>query len=464
MRFDEHFIQGALTEVSIVNAVFPLDPQFSIDTRTLKQGDIFFALPGAQVDGHDFVADAIKKGAGGICIAHDKKDILKTVDADVLKKKLILVVPKPEYALIRLATVWRSFFNYPVVAITGSVGKTSTKELLAHVLDMHGIPYMVSFGNQNTKIGVALNILRMRTSHKVAIFEVGINKRNEMARISDILRPTTAVITKIGHSHMEGLGSVVDIALEKRDVFKYFTAENIGVINGDQLLLSQVGYPHPVLKFGTKTTNQIQARKIHIGTSATTFTLKIYKEKYNISIANVHEGAVFNSLAVASVAHLLGVPAEGIVAAINAPPVISGRFETRAFKDKSKGALIDDCYSANPESMKAALLAFQKIDTRAKKVVVLGDMLELGMNSPFWHRQLGRFLRKVPSLKHAIFVGDLVKWTSKTVPVGLAITCVSDWKEAITQLNEILDEESLVLVKGSNGMGLTNLVREMADK
>ncbi|HZW61614.1 MAG TPA: cyanophycin synthetase, partial [Candidatus Babeliales bacterium] len=243
----------------------------------------------------------------------------------------------------------------------------------------------------------------------------------------------------------------------------YFTEDSIGVINGDQALLANVGYVHPVLKFGSKTVNQIQARKIHIGSKHTSFILKIYKEKYHIVIKQVHHGVVFNSLAATAVAHLLGVPNNVIVQAIQQPVVIAGRFEQRALKD-NKGTLINDCYNANPESMKAALLAFQKIESNAPKIAVLGDMLELGLNSPFWHRQLGRFLRKVPSLKHLILVGSMVKWTKKTAPVGLTVDVVPTWKEAIEQLKERLGQEAIVLVKGSRGVGLNNLVEAVTEE
>jgi UDP-N-acetylmuramoyl-tripeptide--D-alanyl-D-alanine ligase len=339
MRFDEHFVRGALSELFSVSGVFPQDPQFSVDTRNLNKGDIFFALPGVQCDGHDFLAQAIQKGAGGLCVEVEKKHLLDTLDKSVLEKILVMIVPDTYYAFIRFATVWRAQFDYPVVAITGSVGKTSTKELLSRVLDMHSVSHMASYGNQNTKIGIALNMLRMRATHKVAIFEVGINKRGEMAKLAQMLRPTTAVITNIGHSHMEGLGSIGDIALEKRDIFKYFTAESIGVINGDQLLLSHVGYVHPVLKFGSKTTNQIQARKISISSTKTSFILKIYKDKYLVEVPNVHAGVIFNALAVTATAHLLQVPNEVIIKAIGEPSVVSGRFEMRPLKSR-KGTVI----------------------------------------------------------------------------------------------------------------------------
>ena len=175
---------------------------------------------------------------------------------------------------------------------------------------MHGVEYISSYGNQNTSVGVALNIFKMRAHHQVAIFELGISKRGEMAELARIVRPTIGLIVNIGHAHMEGLGSLQDIALEKKDIFKYFTEKSIGIVNGDQNLLAHAAYVHPVIKFGTKTVNQIQARKIHTSNKHISFMLKIYKQKCSIVLKQTHEGAIFNSLAAAAVAHLLNVPTE----------------------------------------------------------------------------------------------------------------------------------------------------------
>ena len=206
-------------------------------------------------------------------------------------------------AFIKLACAWRDQFNYPVVGITGSVGKTSTKEILKTILRTNGTIFIASEGNQNTRVGVAINIFKMRSHHEAAIFELGISKRGEMAELAKIARPTTAVITNIGHAHMEGFGSLADIALEKRDIFKYFTENSIGIINGDQPLLAHVGYTHPVIKFGSKTINQIQARKIHATGQVLPLYLKSIKKNIRLLLQHPHEGAVMNSLAAASVAY-----------------------------------------------------------------------------------------------------------------------------------------------------------------
>jgi UDP-N-acetylmuramoyl-tripeptide--D-alanyl-D-alanine ligase len=460
MRFDEHFLQGAVPEATFVYKAAIAEPHLSVDTRTLGAGDIFVALKGVTTNGHNYVQEAVNKGAAGLIIDHAHKDLLHTLDQAKLQKMLVLTVPDTLKALVAMAYAWRSGFKGKVVAITGSVGKSSTKEMVQNILTLHDVSHYCSYGNQNTLVGVAMNMLSVRNEHAVAIFELGIGKRGQMARMVELARPDISVITNVGHAHMEGLGSLQDIAIEKRDVFKLFTEKHIGIVNGDQPLLAQVAYMHPVVKFGTKTVNQVQARKVHISSKNISFVLKLYKQKFSISLAQTHEGTIFNSLAAASVAYLLNIPAEIIAKGITIPVNIAGRFESLPLKS-ARGIVINDCYNANPESMKASLLAFQHFETNDQKIAVLGDMLELGINSPFWHRQLGRFLRKIPSLQHVILVGNMVQWTKQTLPLGLTVEVVPTWQEAQKALDKHLAKESVVFVKGSRGMGLQNLVTSL---
>ena len=457
MRLNQQFILSVVPEAQILGAHFQEISSFSIDSRVVKKGDMFVAIPGIRVDGHDFLEDAIKRGATGILVAADKEKIAKKLASDNVS---VIIVPDTRKALIALAASWRSHFNIPIIGITGSVGKTTTKEMVANILQLHGMKFIASQGNQNTALGVALNLLRLRPEHQAAVIEMGVSKRGEMAHMAELARPTTAVVTSVGHSHMEGLGSLTDIANEKREIFKYFKEDNIGIINGDILILSQISYAHPLVRFGCKTTNQIQARKIQSNNTTTTFLLKLYKERHIITLDTGHSGRVFNALAASAVGYLLSIPSETIIKGIQAPLVIEGRFEATKLKAE-KGILIHDAYNASPESMKAALLAFEKVESKGQKIAVLGDMLELGVNSPFWHRQLGRFLRKVPSLNHVILVGDMVKWTKATVPVGITFEHVPTWQEAVTSLKKRLDREAAILVKGSLGMHLGNLVGEL---
>lgn len=462
MRFNQQFISSVVPEARFLGTPMQTFSGVSIDSRLITKGELFVAIKGNYVDGHDYINEAVKKGAAGFLMHHEKENLLQKIDAATRKNLFIILVPNPQEALIALATAWRAQFSIPVVGITGSIGKTSTKEMLANIVKLAGKNVIASQGNQNTAIGLAINILRMRADHEIALFEMGVSKRGEMARMAEIVKPTTAIITAIGHSHMEGLGSLSDIANEKRDIFKYFKESNIGVINGDTPILSTISYNHPIVKFGCKTTNQVQARKIQTNTTATTFVLKLYKERHKIILDTNHLGRVFNALASAAAAYLLEIPSEIIVKGIQVPLHISGRFESTKLK-AAKGILINDCYNASPESMKAALLAFEKVESKGQKIAVLGDMLELGVNSPFWHRQLGRFLRKVPSLNHVILVGDMVKWTKATVPVGITFEHVPSWKEAIDVVKKRLDREAAILVKGSNGMNLSHLVTELIE-
>ncbi len=462
MRFNQQFITSAVPEAQCTGTPMQDFCGVSIDSRLIKKGELFVALKGNQADGHDFIAEAVRKGAAGLLIQKDKEKLLQKVDAAAKKNLFIITVLNTEEALLQLATAWRAQFTNPIVGITGSIGKTSTKEMLANIIKLQGKKYIASEGNQNTALGLAINILKLTAEHDIGLFEMGVSKRGEMARMAQIVKPTTAIITAIGHSHMEGLGSLQDIANEKRDIFKYFKEDNIGVINGDSPILATISYNHPIVKFGCKTTNQVQARKIQANTSNATFVLKLYKERHKITLNTNHFGRVINALASASAAYVLNVDSATIVKGIQVPLNITGRFEPTKLK-ASKGILINDCYSANPESMKAALLAFEKVESKGQKIAVLGDMLELGVNSPFWHRQLGRFLRKVPSLNHVVLVGDMVKWTTATVPVNITFEHVPSWKEATDALRKRLDKEAAILVKGSNGMNLSLLVTELTE-
>lgn len=462
MHFDKEFFKLAIPEVEFLSLDVPKDWSITADSRQAKKGDIFVALKGTRHDGHDFLTEAINKDISGLIIDKSKKDILNKISPDILKKLFVAIVPNTKEALISLATHWRSLFDYPVIGITGSVGKTSTKEILNNILELANVPFISSVIYEDSPVSVSLNILRMRSYHKVAIIEMGISKRGQMSLLADIVRPTSACITSIGHSHMEGLGSIFDIANEKKDIFKHFKESNIGIVNGDQPILANISYNHPIIRFGSKTTNQVQARKIQANNLSTNFVLKLYKNRYKITLDTNHPGRVTNVLAATAISYLLNINSEFIVKGIQMPLVINSRFQQANLK-YSKGLLIDDCYNATPESVKAALLAFEKFESKGQKIAVLGDMLELGVNSSFWHRQLGRFLRKAPSLNHVVLVGDLVGFARNTVPVGLSFEHVKNWQEAVNHIKSKLDREAVILVKGSRSVELNNLVNELKE-
>lgn len=463
VMFDKNFVASALSDGQILYDTFPEECNLSIDTRTLQKGDIFIAFSGNQVDGHDFIYDAFEKGAAGIIINKDKKDLLTKLDKNFLQKKLVLLVSDTYQALYKLAAKWRAQFNIPIIGITGSIGKTSTREMVTNILTLKGKKFVATSGNYSSLIGLALSILKMREQHEAGIFEVGISQRGDMSRAVEILKPTIASIITVGHSHMEGLGSLQDIAAEKRLIFKYFKPDSIGIVNGDQEVLARVGYMHPVIKFGAKSINQVQARKVRINSDHISFILKLYKNKYPVHLHSCHEGRLFNALAAASICYLLQIEDHFIVKGIQQQLTVESRFESLPLKN-GKGTIIDDCYNASPESVKAALLAVEQVKTEAYKVAVLGDMLELGVDNSFWHRQIGRFLRKTPSIKEVILVGKLIKAAEALVPENVHVTHVDFVNEVIPLLKKLEKQELLVLVKGSHGMHLSDIVDELAQR
>lgn len=462
MRLDKDFVNNALVNFQMINGETLPGSSFSVDTRTLQKGDIFVALQGAQSDGHTFIGEALAKQASGLIVAREKRAEIESLYASALKDVQILYVENPKEALIDLAKEWRKQFTYPVLGITGSVGKTSTKEMIANIFRASSEKFFVSYGNQNTLIGVALNIFKMQADCKAAVFEVGISTRGSMTEIVDLLRPTYGIITAIGHAHMEGLGSLSDVAAEKRNIFHYFAPENIGIINGDQDVLSRIAYAHPVVKFGLKTTNQIQARKISIQNNTISFIAKIYNKKYPVVLQGCHEGRILNALAAISFAYLLNIPAEIAIKGVQKDLAVSGRFELCTTDNDS--VLINDCYNANPESMKAGLLAFNAYETELDKIIILGDMLELGVDAAFWHRQVGRFLRKVSNVKNIILIGNMVQWIKKTAPLGMSVELYGNWKEALPRIHEITKQPHVVFIKASNGVGLKNIIESFSMK
>ncbi len=467
MRFDKQFLMKALPNAILKYENFPRYLQVATDSRRVQKEEFFIALKGKQVDGHDFILEALKNGAIGVMVENARSAVLDLIDDELLKDKLVIIVPDTLQALIRLATFWREQFNCAVVGITGSVGKSSTKEMVRNILDEYQLPSLVSYGNQNSVIGAAINLLKMREKHQVAVFELGISVRGEMSQLVQMVRPTIAVITAIGHSHMAGLGALSDIAEEKRTIFKFFKEDNIGIINGDHPLLSQIGYIHPVLKFGLKTTNQIQARKVRFDGFKTNFTLKIYQQKFaDVQIFGTNEGAVYNALAAVSVGCLLNIPAQIMVRGIQKAIDLPGRFEFKSINSGKGGQLIDDCYNASPESVKAALLSFDRMSGDYKKVIVLSDMNELGVDAPFWHRHIGRLLCKMSALDCVLLIGNHIKQVEKTLPVGFKVVMLENWQEGLNYLQAKLKiEKLLILVKGStfgHTQGLAKLVANLS--
>lgn len=464
MIVSKDFLQRALPYAQISYSDQWRDNSFCtvcFDSRVIEQGQLFVALSGERVDGHDFIAQAIKNGASSIMIHKKIQELPGAIPSHVS----IITVSDTYQALIDLAKAWRLQLTCPIVGITGSIGKTSTKEIIRSILQCAEIPHYVSLKNQNTFIGLCVNMLNVPHDCSVAVFEVGISKPGEMDIKADIVKPTIGLITCIAHSHVSEIGSIQIIAREKRQLFKYLTWKDVGIICGDQTLLLKACYNHPIAKFGFKIKNQVQVRKLRVitdehGVIYTECIFKWYNEKTTLRVRGNHQGTISNMLGASTVAYFLKIPFDVVIKGLESYAGFENRFEQKPIKG-ARGRIISDCYNANPESTRAALLAFDGIKSSGKKIIVFGDMLELGEREAYWHRQMGRIIAKMSSIDTVLLVGRLAQYVAQTIPQRCCIERADDWQDAVNKLDRLLtDSQSLVLVKASHGMALDRMVNE----
>lgn len=431
---------------------------FCVDTRVLEEGQIFCAVVGEKVDGHQFVGRALELGALGVMVERGHEWL---VSDSLVHGRLFIEVEQTVPAIVRLAAAWRARFTGVVMGVTGSVGKTTTKEMLRSILACGERSFFVSPGNLNSLLGVALSLLRMELTVDMAVFEVGINDVGEMDEIVSLLRPTYGLITMVAHSHTKGLGSVEGVACEKLKLFSGFGASNVGIVNGDCAELD-MSFQHPVVYFGRHAGNNVRAVNItqvlHDGVYETHFVLKLFRRSMTVHVQGWHDALIDNALGAAAAATVLGCSDEAIIQGLWSFSGVEGRFQRRAVAG-GRGFIIDDCYNASPESMRAALIAFSKL-TAKKKIAVLGDMLELGAKELPMHRQVGRLLGRIQGVDHLILVGPLAAVIAKPITYLDQVTLVSTWREAYQHLEPLLEPGVLVLVKASHGVGLSNLVQE----
>ncbi|MBI2345033.1 UDP-N-acetylmuramoyl-tripeptide--D-alanyl-D-alanine ligase [Candidatus Dependentiae bacterium] len=460
MQVDLDFISSVIPQAQILGNSWLSDADYVIDSRLVQPGEIFVALTGAKFDGHDFLKQALDNGAAGFILNESQRKIIYEKYAKLLESKSILFVPDTRLALIELARAWRKRFDISVVGVTGSVGKTTTKEIIRNILKIAQINALVSSGNQNTMIGASLNILKLRSRHKVAVFEMGISELGNMKQLTELIHPTLAIITQIAHAHMQGLGGLATISKEKREIFSLFGNHDIGIINGDQKELSEISYRHPVVSFGKKRTNQIQARRVVIDKNFIHFTLKIYKNSYPVVLPTCNQTRVMNALAAIAVGYMLEIPDTLLVKAIELPIVVKGRFEI--LQSPLGAEFINDAYNANPDSVKASIISFDGYKTEKNKIVVLGDMLELGDDVIFWHRQIGRYLSKIHDLYKVVLIGNYVQHMKKSLPYGIKYELFDTVEQAYDCIKGLAhDKNNILLFKASNSMRFSYLFEKI---
>lgn len=362
----------------------------AVDSRKVTEGGMFFAVPGEHVDGHEFVPSAFEKGAAVAVVAKEPGTASREAEKAAQWGSYILVEDTLQ-ALKQIAEYYREKLGIKVVGITGSAGKTSTKEFIAGVL-AEKYSVLKTEGNFNNEIGVPLTLLRMERSHQVAVVEMGISDFGEMHRLSRMAKPDICVITNIGQSHLDHLKSRDGILKAKSEIFDFMAPDGEVCLNGEDDKLEPIreirGHRPHFFGFGGSPDQEVSAQEIEgrgLWGSDAVLKMKGGSFRVHVPLPGIH--MVLNAAAAACVGGLLGLTKEQIAAGIEKIAPVNGRDHLIPLKNYT---LLDDCYNANPASMRAALDLLDMADT--EKTAILGDMFGLGEeNEDELHRQVGRY-------------------------------------------------------------------------
>lgn len=428
-----------------------------IDSRLVKDGYVFIAVPGEKVDGHSFISKVLEQGAIGVVC--EKEPTCPMIDSLGNSIPYILVEQSLQ-ALKDIAADYRSSLQIPIVGITGSVGKTSTKEFVASVLETK-YKVLKTQGNFNNEIGVPLTILRINEEHQAAVLEMGINHFGEMHRLSQMARPDICLFTNIGQCHLEFLGSRDGILKAKTEMFD-FMAENGSVcVNGDDdklITIDSVKGKKPIT-FGLSDELDIFATDcVNNGLYGSDMKLHMNGKSYSVHIPLPGDHMIYNALAAASVGQLLSLSEEQIVEGIGKVQAVAGRSNVIHLEDK---ILIDDCYNANPVSMEAAIMLLNT--AKSRKVAILGDMFELGEEEVKMHAGIGAFAAK-QGIDLLICVGTLSEYMYLTAKEkGQNVVYFPTVETLQKELPSLLRKNDTILLKASHGMGFASLIEPIKE-
>lgn len=423
----------------------------TMDSRLLEPGNLFIAARGDRTDGHSFIPQAIKKGALGV--------VCETLpEAEVP----CILVEDSFQALKEIAAFYRRQLSLPVIGITGSVGKTSTKEFIAGVLEQR-FSVLKTEGNYNNEVGLPLTVLQIREWHEAAVLEMGISDFGEMHRLSRIARPDICVITNIGRCHLEQLGSREGVLRAKTEIFDFMREDGWVCINGDDDLLAGIG---PVkgkapLSFGLCASNEVYGRDIESrGLFGSRGVIQGREDSFPVEIPLPGGHMVYNALAAVCVGSLMGLKREEMQKGIAGIQAVKGRSHVISLPG---GVIIDDCYNANPVSMKAALDLLDTATTR--KVAVLGDMFQLGEEEIFLHEETGRYAA-ASGTDILVCIGDLAGHMYRAAREGnrKEVFHFPDKKSFLEKAEDILKPGDTVLLKASHGMAFETLVEVLQNK
>lgn len=413
---------------------------YSIDSRTLSPGDVFFALRGDTFDGHDFIKDALGRGASAVVVERE-------IDHAIASRGVVLRVTDTLAALQTLAKWARLRWGHRVVGVTGSAGKTTTKDVISHLLSVR-LKVGKTVGNLNNHLGVPLSILRMPDQCDAAVLEMAMNHAGEIRVLADIGQPDIGVVTNAGYAHTENFDSVDGVALAKRELIEGLRPGGVAVLNADDERVRRFGEVHPgkTVLYGVAEDADIRAEDVQIADEGVRF--RVRDVTFESPLPGMH--SVRNILAGIGVAQIFGLQPEELVEA--ARTLAPGRM--RGERSTYKGIqILNDCYNSNPEAARAMLDALRATPAR-RHVAVLGEMLELGRWSEPKHRELGSYAAKLGIDVLVGIRGAARYMVDAAMKAGLSENAAyffSSPEEAGEHLRTIAREGDAILFKGSRG-------------
>jgi len=417
----------------------------STDSRSVNDGELFIALRGIHFDGHDFIGAAFEKGASAAMVEQIPDERLQPV----------LAVDNTRLAMGRLAGHWRAEFDITLVAVTGSNGKTTVKEMIASILKLKA-PVLSTRGNLNNDIGVPLTLFGLSAEHRYAVIEMGANHPGEIAGLSKLARPTIAVITQCAPAHLQGFGSVEGVAKAKAEIFSGMEENGIAVINADDKyagLWENAAIHCRKISFSTKKKADFEAKNIVFdpGSGRTEFLLSTPEGSTEIRLLLAGEHNVANALAATACCMAAGIPLELVKSGLESLSYVNGRL--RMLRTSQGVRIFDDTYNANPASLNAGLDVLSKYPGR--KWLVLGEMGELGDQSVQMHRQAGISARQY-GVEKLFATGEHGRYAAEGFGEG------GRYFETLEELHESLgknlEPDVTLLVKGSRHMAMNVLI------
>lgn len=420
------------------------------DSRLIQEGFLYLPFVGTRVDGHDFIPQVFKKGA--LCTLSEKD--LEHSDGPYIK------VNSVAQALKDIAEFYRFQLDCKIIGITGSVGKTSTKEMIASVLE-EKFQVLKTEGNYNNEIGMPLTILKIRDYHQIAVIEMGISDFEEMHRLAKVSRPDVCVITNIGTCHLENLGDRDGVFRAKTEMFDYASKDCFVVLNGDDDKLANVNEVNESepLFFGVETDRDVMALEYNAdGIHGTDVKIKYFNKIMDTHIPIPGFHMIYNAMAAVCIGFHFGMSLEEIDRGIRNLKAIGGRNNIFTVNNIT---VIDDCYNANPMSMEASLKVLNQAEGR--KIAILGDMFELGADEIQLHKQVGSAAASL-DIDCIICVGRLAQNIAETAKNGNSQVIYFDSKaELENKLFDYIKSGDTVLIKASNGMKFRTLVNKIKE-